>query len=138
MGMGRKKDRQATLWVATAELPRTAGHVFYERVNRILDQAKFDRFVEDACEQFYAEVMGRPSVAPGKYFRMLLVGYFEGIDSERGIAWRCADSLSLRGFLGVGLSEGVPDHSTVSRTRRLIDLETHGKVFSWDVGRVGR
>ena len=134
MGMGRKKDRQATLWVATAELPRTAGHVFYERVNRILDQAKFDRFVEDACEQFYAEVMGRPSVAPGKYFRMLLVGYFEGIDSERGIAWRCADSLSLRGFLGVGLSEGVPDHSTVSRTRRLIDLETHGKVFSWMLG----
>ena len=134
MGMGRRRDRQDTLWVATAELPQTAGHVFYERVNRILDQAKFDRFVEDACEKFYAEVMGRPSVAPGKYFRMLLVGYFEGIDWERGIAWRCADSLSLRGFLGVGLSGSVPDHSTVSRTRRLIDLETHGKVFTWMLG----
>ena len=96
MGMGRRKHRQDTLWVATAELPRTAGHVFYERVNRILNETEFDRFVEDACEKFYAAVMGRPSLAPGKYFRMLLVGYFEGIDSERGIAWRCADSLSLR------------------------------------------
>ena len=78
--------------------------------------------------------MGRPSLAPGMYFRMLLVGYFEGIDSERGIAWRCSDSLSLREFLGVGLSDGVPDDSTVSRTRRLIDVETHGKVFSWMLG----
>ena len=110
MGMGRRKHRQDTLWVATAELPRTAGHVFYERVNRILNETEFDRFVEDACEKFYAAVMGRPSLAPGKYFRMLLVGYFEGIDSERGIAWRCADSLSLREFLGVGLSDAVPDH----------------------------
>jgi transposase len=134
MGMGRRKERQDMLWVATAELPRSGGHVFYERVNRILDQAGFDLFVEDACEKFYAAVMGRPSLAPGKYFRMLLVGYFEGIDSERGIAWRCADSLSLRGFIGVGLGEAVPDHSTVSRTRRLIDLETHGKVFSWMLG----
>ncbi len=131
MGMGRKKDRQDTLWVATQELPRTGGHVFYERVNRILNETEFDRFVEDSCEKFYTPVMGRPSVAPGRYFRMLLVGYFEGIDAERGIAWRCADSLSLREFLGLGLSDAVPDHSTVSRTRRLIDLETHGKVFSW-------
>ena len=131
MGMGRKKDRQDTFWVATQELPRTGGPVFYERVNRILNETGFDRFVEDSCEKFYAPVMGRPSVAPGKYFRMLLVGYFEGIDAERGIAWRCADSLSLREFLGLGLSDAVPDHSTVSRTRRLIDLETHGKVFSW-------
>jgi transposase len=131
MGMGRKKDRQDTLWVATQELPRTGGHVFYERVNRILNETGFDRFVEDLCEKFYAPVMGRPSVVPGRYFRMLLVGYFEGIDAERGIAWRCADSLSLREFLGLGLSDAVPDHSTVSKTRRLIDLETHGKVFSW-------
>ena len=85
MGMGRRKHRQDTLWVATAELPRTAGHVFYERVNRILNETEFDRFVEDACEKFYAAVMGRPSLAPGKYFRMLLAGYFEGIDSERGL-----------------------------------------------------
>ena len=134
MGMGRIKDRQESLWVATAELPRTAGHVFYERVNRILKETEFDRFVEDACQKFYAAVMGRPSLAPGKYFRMLLVGYFEGIDSERGIAWRCSDSLSLREFLGVGLSEAVADHSTVSRTRRLIDLETHREVFVWVLG----
>ncbi len=134
MGMGRRKDRQEALWVATAELPRTGGHVFYERVNRILKETEFDRFVEDACQKFYAAVMGRPSLAPGMYFRMLLVGYFEGIDSERGIAWRSADSLSLREFLGVGLGDPVPDHSTVSRTRRRIDLETHGKVFSWMLG----
>ena len=138
MGMGRKKDRQDTLWVATQELPRTGGHVFYERVNRILNETGFDRFVEDACEKFYAPVMGRPSLVPGRYFRMLLVGYFEGIDAERGIAWRCADSLSLREFLGLGLSDAVADHSTVSRTRRLIDLETHGKVFSWMLGVLSR
>ena len=130
MGMGRKKRRQESLWVATEELPRTKGHVFYDRVNRILEADGFDRFAESVCEKFYAR-RGRPSVAPGVYFRMLLVGYFEGLTSERGIAWRCADSLSLRGFLGVGLDGDVPDHSTVSRTRRLLDVETHGEVFHW-------
>jgi len=135
MGMGRKKQRQEPLWVATQELPRTKGHVFYDRVNRILDKHGFDAFAEAACEKFYA-VRGRPSVAPGIYFRMLLVGYFEGIASERGIAWRCADSLSLRKFLGVGLDGDVPDHSTVSRTRRLIDLETHAEVFHWMLERL--
>ena len=131
MGMGRKKRRQDSLWVPTQELPRTGGHVFYERVSRILEEKGFDRFAEDKCQKFYAAVMGRPSLAPGVYFRMLLVGYFEGIDSERGIAWRCADSLSLREFLGAGLSGTVSDHSTVSRTRRLIDVETHAEVFGW-------
>lgn len=135
MGMGRKRRRQESLWVATQELPRTKGHVFYDRVNRILEKHGFDAFAEAACEKFYA-VRGRPSVAPGIYFRMLLVGYFEGIASERGIAWRCADSLSLRKFLGVGLDGDVPDHSTVSRTRRLIDLETHAEVFHWMLGRL--
>ncbi len=130
MGMGRKRQRQESLWVATQELPRTKGHVFYERVNRILEEDGFDRFVEGACAKFYAPVMGRPGVVPGVYFRMLLVGYFEGIDSERGIAWRCADSLSLREFLGVGPGDSLPDHSSVSRTRRLIDLETHARVFN--------
>ena len=130
MGMGRKKRRQESLWVATEELPRTKGHVFYDRVNRILEADGFDRFAESVCEKFYGR-RGRPSVAPGVYFRMLLVGYFEGLTSERGIAWRCADSLSLRGFLGVGLEGDVPDHSTVSRTRRLLDVETHGEVFHW-------
>ena len=94
MGMGRKKQRQESLWIATQELPRTKGHVFYERVNRMLEGDGFDRFVEDTCRKFYAPVMGRPGVVPGVYFRMLLVGYFEGIDSERGIAWRCARRLA--------------------------------------------
>ena len=134
MALGRKKQRQDSLWIGTQELPRTGGHVFYERVNRILEENGFDRFVEDACEKFYAPVMGRPGLAPGVYFRMQLVGYFEGLDSERGIAWRCADSLSLREFLGAGLTGAVPDYSTVSRTRRLIDLETHEAVFAWMLG----
>ena len=136
MGMGRKRRRQESLWVATQELLRTKGHVFYERVNRILEEDGFDPFVEGACQKFYAAVMGRPGVVPGMYFRMLLVGYFEGIDSERGIAWRCADSLSLREFLGVGLTDGSPDHSSVSRTRRLIDLEMHARVFNWMLERL--
>ena len=135
MGMGRKRQRQESLWVATQELPRTKGHVFYDRVNRILDEEGFDRLAEGACEQCYA-VRGRPSVAPGVYFRMLLIGYFEGLTSERGIAWRCGDSLSLRNFLGVGLEGDVPDHSTVSRTRRLIDVETHASVFHWMLQRL--
>ena len=138
MGLGRRKRRQESLWVATGELPRTGGHVFYERVNRVLDEHGFDRFAEDTCAKFYAPTMGRPGVAPGVYFRMQLVGYFEGLDSERGIAWRCADSLSLREFLGAGLTGSVPDYSTVSRTRRLIDLETHSEVFSWMLAVLGR
>jgi transposase len=135
MAMGRRqRQRQQTMWVATEQLPRTAGHVFYEQVNKTLAKHGFDEFAEKACEQFYADRMGRPGLAPGIYFRMQLIGYFEGIDSERGMAWRCADSLSLREFIGVGLTGAVPDHSTVSRTRRLIDLETHGSVFSWVLG----
>lgn len=135
MAMGRRqRHRQQTMWLATEQLPRTAGHVFYDRVNKILVEHGFDDFAEKACQQFYAETMGRPGVAPGIYFRMQLIGYFEGIDSERGMAWRCADSLSLREFIGVGLTGAVPDQTSVSRTRRLIDLETHGSVFSWMLG----
>lgn len=135
MAMGRRqRHRQQTMWLATEQLPRTAGHVFYDQVNKTLAKHGFDEFAEKACQQFYAETMGRPGLAPGIYFRMQLIGYFEGIDSERGMAWRCADSLSLREFIGVGLTGAVPDHSTVSRTRRLIDLETHGSVFSWMLG----
>jgi transposase len=100
-------------------------------LNELLDEHGFDRFVEGECKQFSADKMGRPSLSPGMYFRLLLVGYFEGIDSERGIAWRAADSLSLRRFLTIGLDEIVPDHSTISRTRRLIALEAHQKVFTW-------
>src|SRR2546425_7953259 len=133
MGMGRreKQRRQEQLWIAHTELPRTVAHPFYEQLNRVLEGRGFDEFVEQQCSQFYAEKMGRPSLAPGRYFRLLLIGYFEGIDSERGIAWRAADSLGLRGFLGVGLNQMPPDHSTISRTRRLIDVETHQAVFGW-------
>jgi transposase len=132
MAMGKRRARQQGLWIAAAELPRSKGHLFYDRVNGILQKEGFDAFAEKECLRFYkSEMMGRPSMAPGVYFRMLMVGYFEGIDSERGIAWRCADSISLKGFLGYALTDETPDHTTVSRTRRLIDLETHGRVFKW-------
>jgi transposase len=133
MAMGRRKDRARTpgLWIATNELPPTGGHPFYQRLNHVLDAHGFDEFVEAQCAPFYADTLGRPSLTPGTYFRLLLIGYFEGIDSERGIAWRTADSLALRGFLGLGLEETPPEHSTISRTRRLIDLETHRAVFTW-------
>mgnify|MGYP001619817848 FL=1 len=137
MAMGRRKtEAQAALFVATDDLPRTPGHPFYQKLNEILAEAEFDSFVEQLCQKFYAETMGRPSLEPGKYFRMLLLGYFEGIDSERGIAWRAADSLSVRSFLGYSLDEPAADHSTLSRTRRLIDLETHGAVFTWVLKRL--
>jgi transposase len=122
--------------VATQDLPRSAAHPFYRRLNRVLDDAQFDVFVEGACATFYAPVMGRPSLPPGRYFRLLLLGYFEGFDSERAIAWRAADSLSIRSFLGVDLQEPSPDHSTLSRTRRLIDVETHRAVFTWVLQRL--
>ncbi|TPW01286.1 MAG: putative transposase, partial [Alphaproteobacteria bacterium] len=129
-------ETQSPLFVATSNLPRTPGHPFYQKLNEILAEAEFDSFVEDLCQKFYATTMGRPSLEPGKYFRMLLLGYFEGIDSERGIAWRAADSLSVRSFLGYSLDEPAADHSTLSRTRRLIDLETHGAVFTWVLKRL--
>lgn len=136
--MGRKSraGQQEPLWIARTQLPRTVAHPFYEQVNRLLEKSDFDRFAEGACEQFYASTMGRPSLAPGVYFRMLLIGYFEGIDSERGIAWRAADSLALRHFLGLGLEQMPADHSTISRTRRLIALETHQEVFGWVLARL--
>ena len=133
MAMGRQDqlDQQGQFWIAHTELPRTVAHPFYEQLNRVLEARSFDEWVEQQCARFYAERMGRPSLVPGRYFRLLLIGYFEGLESERGIAWRAADSLALRNFLGVGLSEMPPDHSTISRTRRLIDVETHQAVFRW-------
>jgi len=131
MSMGTRETDQPPLWIATSDLPASPGHPFYARLNAVLDAHGFDRFVEDQCRPFYAPVMGRPSVAPGQYFRLLLVGYFEGIDSERGIAWRAADSLAVRSFVRLALNEEAPDHSTISRTRRLIEVETHRAVFTW-------
>lgn len=130
MAMGHKDDEQDELFVTHAGLRKGGGHPFYEALEKVLKAERFDRFVEELCEPFYAE-RGRPSIAPGIYFRCLLIGYFEGIGSERGIAWRTADSVSLRLFLGLPMSKNPPDHSTLSRTRRLLHLETHHRVFSW-------
>ena len=131
MGKRRKRQRQEDLWVATGSLVQTPGHAFYDRLNEVLAGGRFDARVEHLCRRYYQGPKGRPSIAPGVYFRMLLVGFFEGIESERGIAWRVADSLSLRKFLGYGLDETTPDHSTLSRTRRLMWLSTHQAVFDW-------
>ena len=136
MGKRRRRARQKTMWVASADLPQSAGHPFYQRLNQVLDDAGFDAFVEHQCARFYADGVGRPSLAPGRYFRLLLLGYFEGLDSERAIAWRAADSLSIRHFLDFELHDAPPDHSTLSRTRRLIDVETHQAVFTWVLQRL--
>jgi transposase len=134
MGTRQHRQRQEDLWITHNELAQAPAHPFYQRLNELLDSEKFDEFVEKECAGFYAANNGRPSLAPGMYFRLLLLGYFEGIDSERGIAWRASDSLGLRRFLGIGLDEYTPDHSTISRTRRLIDVDTHRKVFFWVLG----
>lgn len=132
MGTRKQRERQQDLWIATNDVIETPGNACYDRLNQILDEHKFDQKVEAVCRKFYKKSpYGRPSMAPGVYFRSLLIGYFEGLDSERGIAWRAADSLSLRNFLGYALDEATPDHSTISRTRRLYWLETHKAVFRW-------
>ena len=135
MSLGKRgpDEKQDPIWIEACCLATPVGHPFYERLNRMPSKRGFDAFAESTCQSFYAEV-GRPGLAPGVYFRALLVGYFEGIDSERGIAWRTSDSLALRAFLGFDLSQSTPDHSTISRTRRLIDVETHRQVFLWVLG----
>ena len=134
MGTRKQREKQEGLWIAHTELASAPGHPFYQRLNELLEAERFDEFVEGRCAKFYAEKYGRPSLTPGIYFRALLIGYFEGIGAERGIAWRLADSLALRRFVGIGLDEYTPDHSTISRTRRLIDLDTHREVFAWVLG----
>jgi transposase len=136
MALGRQGERQTDLMVGWAELPRSPGHAFYDRLQTILIEAGFDRFAEEACAPYYAGRRGRPSLPPGRYFRMHLVGYFEGIDSERGLGWRCADSLSLREFLRLGTTEPVPDHSWLSKTRSRLPLEVHEAVFAWVLRRL--
>jgi len=132
MALGRKEpDRQEPLWTATHKIARSEGHPFYRALNRMLARADFDRWVEALCEPYYAERTGRPGIPPGVYFRMLFVGYFEGIESQRGIAWRCADSLSIREFLGVPLSENTPDHSTLTRIRQRLPMSVYEKVFAF-------
>jgi len=134
MAMGRRKtERQEPLFVTAGNLPRSQGHPFYKALNALLAEAGFDRWIEDRCQPYYEneETRGQRSIPPGVYFRMLLVGYFEGIDSQRGIAWRCADSLSLRSFLGIPLDENSPDHSTLSLTRRRLPPEVFEEVFQF-------
>ena len=137
MGTRKQRERQEGLWYE-AELPTAPGHPFYKRLNEVLDRAGFDQFCEANCAEFYHEKLGRPSLAPGLYFRVMMIGFFEGLDSERGIAWRLADSLTLRQFLSTGLDEKTPDHVTISRTRRLIDAETHQRIFSWVLERLAQ
>ena len=127
--MGRSKPRQEEFWVPTADL-KSPGHPFFERLDHVLAKCDFDRQAEEICKSAYAERNGRPSIPPGRYFRMLLVGYFEGIDSERGLAWRCQDSLSLKTFLGLGPAESVPDHNSLSIIRRRLPIEAFRKVFA--------
>ncbi len=135
--MGKRKAKQQDLWVSTSEIPKAASHPFYAKVNEVLERYQVDRRLEHLCRRFYKPTFGRPSISPGVYFRLLLIGFFEGIDSERGIAWRVADSLSLREFLGFSVAEQTPDHSTISRTRRLLPVETHKAVFGWFVRVLG-
>lgn len=130
MSMGRRQTQeQPELWVPTSELPLSPGHAFYDKLNTVLAQAGFDAHVEALCQPYYVEGVGRESIPPGVYFRMLLVGYFEGLDSQRGIAWRCSDSLSLRAFLGVPFPETTPDHSSLTKVRQRLPLAVHEEVF---------
>jgi transposase len=136
MGKREKSEKQQEIWVAAADLPKSASHPFYRRLNEYLDEHGFDAYCEAKCSRFYAAKLGRPGLLPGIYFRLLMLGYFEGLDSERGIAWRASDSLSVRSFLRLTLDEAAPDHSTISRTRRLIDRETHQEIFGWVLKRL--
>jgi transposase len=131
MAMGRQDERQGDLMMAWNELPRSPGHVFYDEVQKLLVEADFDSFAEETCKPYYAERMGAKSIPPGRYFRMHMIGYFEGIDSERGIEWRCSDSLSLREFLLLESRNRVPDHSWLSKTRTRLPGEVHEDIFSW-------
>ncbi len=132
MALGKhKEESQSSFWMATQDLVKTAGHPFYRKLNEVLRDEGFDSIAEKECARFYVEGKGRPGISPGVYFRMLMAGYFEGIESERGIAWRCSDSLALRSFLGFGLDEKTPVHSSLTRIRHRIDLETHEEIFTW-------
>jgi transposase len=137
MGTRRRRQRQEELWYRR-DLAEAPGHPFYRLLNAVLDHAGFDEFCEARCHKFYHEKLGRPSLPPGMYLRVMLIGFFEGIESDRGIAWRVADSLCLRQFLQIGLDERTPDHVTISRTRRLMDEATHQEVFSWVLRQVAR
>ena len=136
MAMGKKRGGQPDLWLAATDLPQSPGHPFYEKLNEILRDCGFDRFCGERCAEYYAEG-GRPSIPPGTYFRLLLVGFFEGIGSERGICWRCSDSLSLRSFLGLSPTDAVPNHSSLCRIRQRLPVDVYREVFEWVLERLG-
>ena len=131
MALGRRRRDQQDLWVATCDLPKSPGHPFYSKLNRLLDESGFDEFVEDLCRPHYSNGRGRPSIPPGTYFRMLFIGFFEGLDSQRAIAWRCSDSRSLQSFLGFDITQPTPDHSTLTVIRQRLPLEVHEAVFTF-------
>ncbi len=131
MALGKRQPRQQELWIPTTQLPPTPGHPFYQKLNRVLEDAGFDGYVEGLCTPYYADTLGRPSIPPGIYFRMLFIGYFEGLDSQRGIAWRCADSRSLQAFLGYGLDQATPDHSSLGKVRQRLPMVVHEQVFAF-------
>lgn len=130
MALGKRKLEQQELLVATTSLPRSPGHPFYEKLNGLLAEAKFDEYVEELCGPYYADGVGRPGIPPGVYFRMLFIGYFEGLDSQRAIAWRCHDSRSLQSFLGYAITDPTPDHSSLTVIRKRLPLEVHEQVFT--------
>ena len=123
LASSRTRDSSSTI----SDLPRTAAHPFYTRLNHILEKHDFDEYVEELCERFYAQD-GRPGLPPGRYFRLLLIGYFEGLDAERAIAWRAADSFAVRDFRGLVLPEAPPDQSVERPAVRVIVDEAVGGV----------
>jgi transposase len=131
MALGKRQLKQQDFWIAAPDLPTAPGHPFYQKLNALLDEAGFDHFVEGICQPYYADALGRPGIPPGVYFRMLFVGYFEGLDSQRGIAWRCADSRSLQAFLGLLPTEATPDHSSLTRVRQRLPQAVHDQVFGF-------
>lgn len=130
MALGKRKREQQELLVATTSLPQSPGHPFYEKLNGLLGEAEFDEYVEELCRPYYADGVGRPGIPPGVYFRMLFIGYFEGLDSQRAIAWRCHDSRSLQSFLGYALTAPTPDHSSLTVIRKRLPLAVHERVFA--------
>jgi transposase len=134
MAMGKRKAKQPELFISASHLPMSPGHPFYQKLNQLLDKAGFDAFVEKLCLPYYAGHVGRNSIPPGVYFRMLFVGYFEGLDSQRGIAWRCSDSRSLQAFLGMLPTESTPDHSSLSNIRSRLPEVVHEEVFAFVLG----
>ena len=131
MALGKSGSKQNELWVTVSELPTSPGHPFYGKLNEILEEADFDDWVEGLCEEYYAKNIGRPGIPPGRYFRMLFAGYFEGIQSQRGIAWRVSDSPSLREFLGLRATDESPEHSSLTRVRKRLPQEVHHAVFKF-------